>query len=271
MSYYKVRAVRLKKNGKLSVTAACNNIRPLTYFTSDYNGTVADFMVSVSEGNFHLADNKANHAFVVVADYMEEIGRLLDKNGLDFCTQFEYGLTDRERAMRYAAEKWAERITSNNWSDASAFGKDIGNYVADVIAAGQKNLREVKQKEKEEGIIRISCAAISIFEGYDLLVERENGDEFMLAPEEDYHGGKLKTDPKKIIHLGREGRDMYAFLSFTGLGMSLDEYITNKPEMEKRIRERFAAVDQTVRMALDAGLTLAHVPYKGYGEARRVA
>ncbi len=266
--HYKTRAVRIKKNGAISVTAADSNVYPVTYYTSEYHGTLADFLVSVSEGNFRLANNKANHVFVVAADYMETIGNLLDKNGLDFRTCFTYGLGERNKAMRFVAERWAERILSNNWAEVEGFSEAIGNYTADMIKEGQRHLKEIKQKEKEEGIIRISCAAYSIFEGYDLLAERENGDEFMLAPEEDYHGGKLKTDPKKIIRLGRESRDMYAFLSFTGLGMSLDEYIAKKPEMEERIRERFAAVDTVVKKVLERGLTLSHAPYKGYEERR---
>ncbi len=258
MSYYRVRTVRLKKNGTISITAADNNVRPLEYFTTEYKGSLAEFLYSVFEGNFQIAPNKGNELFTRVLREIERLGKLFDEAGLDFSTQFTYKLTDREDAIREACEMYAERMKTNDWSNPESFGRTLCVKIMRAIERGQENLVEAKKRDLENGVVRISCAAYSIFEGYDLLKPKDENNGFILAPQEDYNNcGVLKTNPENIIRLGQESDDMYVFLSHTGLGRSMQDYINMiDPRNADNVRTQFAKVSRMVQGLLDKGLRL---------------
>ena len=228
--YYKVKNIRLKKNGRISITAAESNVRPITYFTMEYRGDLVDLLYSIVEGNFHLQNTKSNYPYIKVIKTMETYVEMLDHYGLTWDTQWRYDLKDREKALRIACSMYAKRIAANDWTNPESFGRTLGLKLAEVIEEGRKNIEKAKEKDRKEGIIRIDCAAKSIFAGYDLLLPANQNNGYILAPEEDYDNkGTLKTDPKKIVALGRDSEDLYSFLSFTGVDLSMDEYILRYP------------------------------------------
>ena len=145
------------------------------------------------------------------------------------------------------------------------------------IEVGKQHLAEAQAKDEANGVIRITSAAQSIFEGYDLLYPYNSKDGWILAPEADYAPGFLKTDKKNIIQLGKESEDLYAFLSFTGLNMSQSEYIERCPEKIDLILSKFKRADICVERALNGGAVLRpgiypyiDHPFQAYAE-RRIA
>ena len=272
MSFYYTKAIRLKRNGRVSVTVACNNVRPLTYWTEEYGGSLTDLLVSIQEGNFQLLNNQGLRKFNHVTDAVNRIIRdKIDKEGVTWDAEYEFRLNDRAKIVRFICDEFARRLEKDDWAN-TALGTVLETRLEEMVSEARKNIEAARQDEKDRGIISISCAALSIFEDkdgvrYDLLMPKGE-DNFVLAPTNDYRGGKLQTSDK-VIQLGTESRDMYAFLSFDGLGCSLTEYIEKCPGKEDVIKARFAAVSACVDGVLDKGLRLitGKEPYTGYKAA----
>ena len=267
MSYYIARRISVKKGGKITISAADSSLRPLHWFISEYKGTVADLLYSINKGNIQPYRN-ANKTIQSVSDAISEIEKMVGNKGLTWDEMFRYKLKDRDEIIRYACECYADRVLRNDWSDPEGFAEKLGTVIADKIIEGLKSLKEAKEKDKLEGVIRISCAAYSLWDGYDLLMPYESKCGWILAPTKDYHGGELRTDFKNIIPLGEESEDLYAYLSFDGANISLEEYLAKarNEEEKKRIRDKFARVDKIVQMVRENGLSLpkGKQPYKGY-------
>ena len=261
MSFYYTKAIRLKKNGRISVTVACNNVRPLNYWTDEYKGTLEDLLVSIQQGNFQLLINKSLRTY---NDVMKDIDKLiclrLDKEGLTWDAEYEFRLNDRAKIIRFICGEYAKRLEKDDWSDMRGFEKALNDRLDEMIPEAKAKLEAARQGEIDRGIVSITCAALSIFEDkdgtrYDLLCPKGE-DNFVLAPDTDYAGGKLQTSDK-VIQLGDESRDMYAFLSFDGLGISMEDYIDNYCSgREVIVRNRFEDVDRVVQRVLDAGVRL---------------
>ena len=69
-----------------------------------------------------------------------------------------------------------------------------------------------------------------------------------------------------MITLNKGCEDIYAFLSFSGVDLSMEEYIKKYPSREAMIREKFSLVDAAVEKVEAFGLKLkpGTVPYKGF-------
>ncbi|MBO5550426.1 MAG: hypothetical protein J5966_00575 [Lachnospiraceae bacterium] len=266
--YYKIKAIKRKKNGKYSVTAAESNVRPITYYTTEYSGTAADILRNVFTGDWHLNNTKNNVLYSQIESAIRDIIRnVFDANGIDLESQFTYGLDDRDKGIYEACRMYAERLESGIFSNSQAFGKELGEKLFSILETAQKNLADAKKKDKENGIIRISTASVSVFEGYDLLFEAEpTGRGPMLAPQEDYKPGVLQTDPDKIIWLGKQAEDLYAFLSFSGVDLTYKEYAERAPHKADVIRAKYERVVDVVENAWKQGarLRIGHTPFKGY-------
>ncbi len=268
MSYEKVKSIRVKKDGSISVTAASNNVFPITYETCEFKGTMAELLEQINSGNLRLNNNKSNYKYMKVASAIDYIVRqLLDTTeGLGFEDQIHYRLDDREKIIKVICEHYAERILNNDFSDGTGFGRKLGEIIEPMIYEGKKNYERRVKQDESEGVIRMDCAAWSIFEGYDLLHPYGKNEGFLLAPKEDYKGGVLRTDPKNIIPLGPESEELYGFLSFEGINISEEDYAANYKVDPELIAGKFRMVDAIVKKAWEAGayLRAGVEPYKGF-------
>lgn len=271
--YYKCRAIRLKKNGKISVTVAENNVSPLRYFTTDYRGTLADLLESIQEGNIHLGITKANQPFISLSNAIDKVGKAFDKEGLTWEIEFRYKLGDRNLGIRRACEMYANAYINEN-RDVVEFGRELNKMLSEFIEKGKQNLEAAKENDRKEGIVRIRSASYSIFQGelgdYDLLIPEEGDEDFILAPSKDYNnGGVLKTAPENIIKFGSGYDSIRAFLTYSGVNVSMEEYIEKCPTKEAVIRHRFDVIDKAIERAESYGLTikLGISPYIGYRKA----
>ena len=270
MSYYIARKAYLKKNGKISITMADSSIRPLRYFTCEYSGTTAEFLLSVQEGNIHLKNNKESHVLYEISEAINNLVRnTVDKAGLTLWETMKYDIVEKRRnTIMIACEMYADRIEKNNFTNSEEFGKVLGNRMYDAIQDGLNAIKKVKEKDKLEGKIRISTAARSIFKDYNLLFPCDWDDGPILAPAEDYNNKSvLQTDFKKIVFLGKEADDLYAYLSFTGISYSYEEYAAKLPgEAVPLLKNKFTRAIEAVKKAESAGLQLKEgvYPFKGY-------
>lgn len=249
--YYQTRAIRVKKNGKVSVTAADSNVRPLRYFTSEYRGTLGELLASIYEGNFHLANNQGLYVYNKFMNAISDLMMLFDKSGLDWETCYRYGIQERRDGLQVICDAYAERIITNDFSDPQGFGQALGEKLDKIILLGQNSLLEKKQQDKDENITRIQCAAYSIFNGLVLLETINN--EWILAPEKDYGGnGILQTMDNNIIHLNANTANIYPYLSFTGVNLSRADILSkfsDRATTEKKLDD----VDKIVSDVLATG------------------
>ena len=109
MSYEKVKCITRKpKEGKIFITSACNNVRPLTYHrwefmqnSNDYHEKELELMRGINGGGLSLNDScyDWNYAKLKTRDYMQE------KYGKD------YDLYDLS-TMEYTSYCLGEQISS---------------------------------------------------------------------------------------------------------------------------------------------------------------
>ena len=274
MSYYKIKRISIKSNGKLSVCAADSSMSPATYFTSKYDGTVAEFLASAYEGNFHLNKTKGNYEYARILEAISGVMEMFDKAGITWEEAYTYKLMDiRRKGLQLVTEAYAKRILENDWSDPKKFGVSLGLELYPIVLEAVKELEAAQKRDRENGIIRITCAAYSIFcdadgKDYDLLLERGT-EEFLLAPNEDYKGGVLRTKPEKIIRMDTKTDDLYVWLSFSGTGYTLDELIERHPNAAKSkeiVMDKARRTQLVIKQVEARGLRLKDgvEPYKGY-------
>ncbi len=263
--YYIVKRTVLKKNGRISLTAADSSLRPLSYFTSEYRGTTAEFLQSASEGNFHLQNGKGNYPFLPILEAINAIEEaVIDARGLDLHTAIKYRiLEERRKCVRLLCETYARAIETRDYSNPAGFGEGLGTKLFETMQEALGKLEAEKEKDKAEGRIRISCAAASIFKE-QVLLHPEDGNGFLLAPKEDYDGAGLLKTNRNTVPLGPESEDLYAFLSFTGVDMTEKEYMVGaRSDAERKYREgKLKRVDEAVKKGLAAGLELISTPYR---------
>ena len=183
--------------------------------------------------------------------------------------EYRYGLPDRKDILSFACERYAERILADDYTDPEGFGEELGKKIGKMLVAGLNNIDKAKLKDIEEGVIRIQTAARSIFEDMDLLYPID-GTGFILAPEKDYNNaGVLKTDPKNVVHLGKESNGLYAFLSFTGVNMSYNE-LKQRAGDDNIFDQRMANVFKVCERALTAGARFKNGirPFIGYSDMK---
>ncbi len=269
MSYYRLKTISISKDGKINVTAADNNTRPITYFKSEYRGTLGDLLLSIHEGNFKLNNTKPNEKYFITEEVIYSMMRGFDKVGLDWSTCFEYKIGDRNNGAKMICDALAGRMLSDEGYD-DEYLAELEEALSLYIVSGLKNLKKVKEEDNAKGRVRCSCASYSIFEGLDLLFPKDGG-EALLAPQEDYKAGILETDPKNIIRLGEESRNLnilYPCLSFTGINSSIDD-VKRRPHnigMEDAVEREFNILNDIIKKALDAGAVIKAgvTPYVGY-------
>ena len=276
MSYYRVKNITIKKDGSISMVVADNNTRPITYFRSDYHGSVADLLGSIYDGNFHLNKTKSLEKFAQINDALSKLMKTLDNAGLTWEKEtIIYKLDDRRKYLSLACEMFADKLTGKFQGNNAEFNAILNGKLSEIIIKGQQNLKDRKEKDKAEGIIRVPCAAVSIFTDragneYDLLMPYESENGFILAPAKDYNNaGILKTDPKNIVELGEESKKLYHFLSFSGVGISFEECIESGLYRTDEIKAKFKNVHVCIQKAHDAGLILKTgvTPYENYPAA----
>lgn len=267
MGYYRLKSIAVSKDGKVSVTAADNNTRPITYFKSEYRGTLGDLLLSIHEGNFKLNNTKPNEKYFITEEVINSMMRSFDQAGLDWSTCFEYKLGDRNNGAKMICDALAGRMLSGEGYD-DEYLVELEEALSLYIVSGIKNLEETKANDAANGRIRCSCASYSIFEGLDLLFPKDGG-EALLAPQEDYKAGILETDSKNIIRLGEESRNLsilYPCLSFTGINSSVDDVKRRNPGKEDDIEKEFKALNEIIKKAINAGAVMKTdvAPYIGY-------
>ena len=267
--YYKVSKIRLKGNGQISILCADSSLFPLKYRTMNYNGTVADLLMSIHEGNLHLNNNTSNRIFIAISEAVDKIGKLFDSCGLTWETEFRYDLGDRNKGIYETCKMYADRIVNNKWSDPQGFGNELGENLAKIIHEGKQNLKNAKIRDAKNNITRISSASRSIFEDYVLLHPYDSKIS-ILAPAKDYRPGILKTDPNNIISLESDANKVIPFLTFTGIGKTKDEYTsqiaTYPPDKVNAIETTFNYVDSLVYNLMSLGLRLREnvLPYNDF-------
>ena len=271
--YYKIKSIKVLKDGTIKLTAAASNVCPITYEKSDFKGTMGELLCLVRSGDFHLNNTKSNEKYIKMMYAINHIVETnLDANGLDFDSCMVYGITERDEAIKLICDSYADRLLRDDYSDPIGFGRKLGEKVAEILFKGLEAMKKRIAADKEQGIVRVTCAAYSIFEDkdgvvYDLLQPYESGDEFVLAPKDDYDNrGVLQTDPSKIIRLGKGSGNYYAFLSGSGISLSREDYVKSIPKAQDEIEKMFDNVDRYVAVALNAGLKLidGKTPYAGY-------
>ncbi len=262
--FYKTKNIRIKKNGAISLTVADSSIRPLTYFTTEYKGTVGNLLKDIYEGNFHLGYSKSNTVYRSIMNAINYIvDNAINKAGLTWEDAYYYKIPQRDQAISMICDAYAVRIEKNDFSNGKAFGEALGTKIEPVISEGLKLLADTKKNDAQNGVYRISCAAQSIFSKdevvYDLL-QPYGEDDFMLAPSTDYKNGVLRTDNSKIVSLGKNSGNLYPFLSFSGINLTKKALIDLKPEK----KEVIDLVDKIVGSVLGAGFTLNAKPYADF-------
>ncbi len=277
MSYYMTKSIKIKENGKIMLTVADSSVSPLTYYKSEYHGTLAELLKSINEGNFRLSRTKDNEPFIELSYQISGVGMRLDREGMTQSEEWAYGLDDRDKAIMTACKWYAAQHLGQDRRDSITFSEDLSNEIRSIIEEGKENLSAAKQQDIDEGKYRITCAARSIFQDgngkeYDLL-QPKGQKEFLLAPAEDYQNGVLQTDPKNIVYLGPESEDLYAYLSFTGVDMTLAEFLSKvSGRMQGQVdavKDKFQRVDHCVERAIEAGFVVKPgiEPYKGWSKA----
>lgn len=148
--YYKTKAIRVWKDGSISVTAAASNIRPIEYRTHKYRGTLAELIFSMGEGNFRLGNNKRNRPFLAIEKVYRNVERYLDKKGLVWRVEYIYKLNDRDNALKFASEVLAERYLaglSPEWFASKLVRID---RFKDIVNAGKENLKKRIEQDKTD-------------------------------------------------------------------------------------------------------------------------
>lgn len=271
MSHYKVKAIHRKKDGTITVCAADSSLRPLSYQTCKYHGTLADLLHSINDGNFQLHNSQVNEPYIEVEKAIDKLIKIgLTDRGLTLDVAYKYKIQDRADAIQFLCEEFAKVLESGdieNLEDPGAFGKMLADGVAERTEAALQKIEDIKAADEQNNIVRISCAAKSIFEGLDLLYPCDTNDGFILAPEKDYsNNGILQTEKENIISLGKESNDLYAYLSFDGVGFTMTELLEKCPDQTDNYLSKFKRVDVCVKRALEGGAKMKEgvTPYRGY-------
>lgn len=257
MSYYATKSISIKKDGKIFVTCADSSIHPLSFFRSEYKGTLAELIKSINDGNFHLYKSSCNEKFIKLDEFLDVLNKRMDENGLTWDECFKY----RHLELRYAPILWVCDEIERNWPDS------VFLYTKEFIESFDKKVLDSLSVLDEvthsfQGIITVRTAGYSIFEGYDFLITHDG--RHILAPTEDYENGFLKTDPDKVIDLGNEANDLWSYLTYSGLNLTFSQIIEklSKSEEDKLIcKDKLDRVKNTVKQLVSKGLTLKAKPY----------
>lgn len=263
MGHYKTRKVTITKDGKIRVCIADSNVRPLTYRTLDYPKSLSKFLLSVSEGNFRLYRG-ANPLIEEASERIEGIRNRLEKNDfLSFSSQIDYGLDSLKEILGRICDR-EEYLLLRQLGIKVSYVK--APDIDALIKTAEEEYTAKKEELKRQGIKIITCAACSIFKGYDLL--RTVDGDWILAPAKYYEPGKLACPEKMIIMVGgKEAENLYPFLSFSGISLTQEGYV----ERTGKDAGIFDVVDGIVKKVLDIGVILESEPYKGFYEQKTEA
>ena len=155
--YYKVKSISTKGN-RLFVTAAANNVRPITYYKEEYDTKEEDlrkkvksFAISILEGNFQPINSCNRKEFW---DMAKNIYKGFDLVNTDCIEDMKYGLNRSAELNELIADMILVPIFFHEFIDAAEVKRIITNFDADSKFMYEK----MAERYKEEGKIFVTSA-----------------------------------------------------------------------------------------------------------------
>lgn len=180
MSYEKVKCITRKpKEGKIFITSACNNVRPLTFGKWEYGKADMSYkekmfylLKDISGGNLQLNNScyEWNYAVLKTRDYMQE------KYGKDYCL---YDLA----TMKYTSYCLGEQISST-YTPITRAELESGNYNYVLEWESRDNKSKVYYRAEEYNNEKIRVMEVleeyyNVFIGY--LEEKHEGKYYLYS------------------------------------------------------------------------------------------
>ena len=215
MSYYAVKSVSFdEKNNCIRMTVADSSIRPFNYFSTEinqpekpYKEKVSEFFMNCMDGNYHLSkvNKKAYKIYATACDiYKKCSSKFKEVTGQTlFDASCSYNCDYDCQMERFIADNFCViALCSRTSSDAYlTLAESVMNKAKNLICQFNKDLTMKNKSDKENGIVRISCASHSpLFNGLLVLVSNEN--EVIVCGEENYTSGKLRNADNTAINFG---------------------------------------------------------------------
>lgn len=200
MSYYKVKSVSFnKKEGKIYVTCASSNVRPIQYERSEYAAEekdftrkCIDFWTSVLSGNFQFnPSNKWNDAVNNAFETMNSISCNMDI----FEKDYEYRTSFHEELKEYVAKTYLVPLVTKETKQIDY------DYEYGFVDKCRVKWNEIEEQRLRDNQISIQSALFSdVFPGWTALYSRK-GERLILAKSSNYDNRGLldNTDNSAII------------------------------------------------------------------------
>lgn len=213
MSYEKVSYISIKKDGRVFITSASNNVSPATYqrweFMQNENDTTAKLKrlaKDIFNGNFQ--PNKACKQY----ELAREMWNFSRRIGFDVLgNDFRYKTNTYEQLTEYVVEHIGLPYFINGTLPCKTIAKKHEEAQA-LAAKFTEQYEQAQQKMDENGIISI-CSAIMIgsnedgFMDYDALIAYDG--RVIVAPRNNYSAGVLVNTDNSAIVISTDTDDFY--------------------------------------------------------------
>lgn len=220
MSYYATRGIKIdKKNKRITVTCADSSLRPLQFLKTEYmpeeenfKGKLENLIISVDEGNFHLYKG-ANKFVALAVSNMQKWRSCLSKSAYSLGVYFN-DMSIYTKVEHTLAEATVQYLYNEiSFTQVQEKIQALNHFIADW--------EKDKKSEWSGKFLSIACAGMSnVFPGYVILIPR-NENNLIIAPETDYHTGKLNLG--REICLGKDTEKYFHYLAFSGINKKPDD------------------------------------------------
>ena len=212
MSYYITRAIKVLKNSNMvSVQVACNNVKPIKYWTDRYGDSektkeenLKKIGISIQQGNFQ-GTPKATIYGLGTQMNMREMEHMMNSfSKLATDVTFDSDLTYKCNFTNRVEEVIAEEFFVPMCLGKHVNSERLVNRIDALNEEAKKGYRKALEDDLKNDRVRICCAIRCNYpKGYDCLISKDRKAVY-LAKIENYNSGVLEKASEAYV-VGTDG------------------------------------------------------------------